>query len=91
MKYSLFSAAKKDLSGDGVGNIFIGSDEFSKINISKCKVALPVRLSDYDEQMKLAEAICDYMNMLEDAKTEFFKNKTIASAVLKRMGNESGS
>lgn len=40
-----------------------------------------------EEQEKRANDLCDYLNMLEEAKAEAIKNTTIATAVAKRMSS----
>lgn len=71
-----------------IGQIFIAPDYLDKCGSHEATVMVAYTKLNHLEPYKLACDIRDYLNMLEEAKAELMKNKTVASAVLQRMGND---
>lgn len=94
MRYAIFGAEKDELKKLKPGEFswfYIAPKHLDRANGNSARAAVPITYINYDEQHQLVTDIKDYLNMQEEAKDELLKNKTIASAVLKRMGDESRS
>jgi hypothetical protein len=70
------------------GMIHVAPDHLETCGVRMSTVSVGFTIVDFEQALKLAKDIRDYLNMQEEAKNEAMKNKTIASAVLKRMGDE---
>lgn len=90
MKYVLFDNYEVlKAEPNKVGAIYIASDVFKRVSATQAKVTLPITLASYEEQLKLANDIAEYMNLCEEAKASVVKDKTVAAAVLQRMHRDS--
>jgi hypothetical protein len=87
MRYTIFRITKEDLNklNDKQGHMYIGDDSFASMNLSRCTVMLHVHVVNYDEQFKIAQDICAYLNKREEAKERATDEIMVASVIVDRI------